>query len=68
MIEIRNECCNCATSTYPCMGNSCPLRNTKVYICDDCKDEVDELFDSLYEFDGQELCIDCIRKRLTAVE
>lgn len=64
MVETRNECCGCATSTYPCMGNSCPLRNMKVYICDDCKNEVDEL----YEFETEELCIDCIKTRLKIIE
>jgi hypothetical protein len=64
MIITRNECCNCATSTFPCIGKRCPLQNQKVYICDDCKDEVDEL----YEFEGEELCIDCIKKRLKVVE
>lgn len=64
MTITRNECCNCATSTFPCRGNNCPLRNQKVYICDDCKEEPYDL----YEFDGQELCIDCIKKRLKVVE
>lgn len=64
MIETRSECYGCAVPAYPCLGNSCPLQNQKVYICDDCKDEVDEL----YEFGSEELCIDCIIKRLKVVE
>jgi len=64
MIEIRNECCDCAVPAYPCLGNNCPLQNQRVYICDECKDEVDEL----YEFESEELCIDCIKERLIVVE
>jgi hypothetical protein len=64
MTIIRNECCDCAVPAYPCIGKRCPLHNQKVYICDECKDEVDEL----YEFESEELCIDCIKKRLKVVE
>lgn len=64
MIITRNECCDCAVPAYPCRGEKCPLKNQRVYICDDCKDEVDKL----YEFENQELCIDCIEKILKVVE
>lgn len=64
MVTTRNECCDCAVPAYPCLGNDCPHKNQKVYICDECKEEPYDL----YEFDGQELCIDCIKKRLKVVE
>lgn len=42
----------------------CPLRHAKHYYCDDCGDEVD----TLYRFEGEELCGDCVVKRLEVVE
>ena len=64
MIRYENQCCDCATPGYPCIGSACPKRNVKIYICDDCGDEVEDL----YYYDGEELCIDCIQKRLDKVE
>ena len=62
MKRIENDCCDCATGSYPCLGNSCPKRNAEHYYCDKCGDEA-----KLYEFEGSELCIDCIEKSLTVV-
>ena len=64
MVIYENECCDCAVPGYPCLGNSCPNRHVKHYYCDDCRDDVEKL----YRFDGEELCIDCIEKRLEVVE
>lgn len=64
MVRIENDCGGCAVSAYPCLGDSCPLRHSKHYYCDDCGDEVE----TLYRFEGEELCIDCIEKRLERVE
>lgn len=63
MIKYSNECCDCATENYPCRGERCELRNVAHLICDECKDE-----DDIYEFDGEELCIHCIKKRLIKIE
>ena len=62
-VEYSDECVGCPTE-MGCMGSACPNRNVKHYICDDCKDEVEEL----YEYEGEELCLDCVVKRLTKVE
>lgn len=62
MIKIENDCVGCPPE-MGCMGSSCPNRNVKHFYCDDCGDETD-----LYEFDGEELCIDCIEKRLDKVK
>ncbi len=51
---------------YPCIGASCFRRNVKIYECDNCGEEVEA--GELYEFDGEQLCIDCIKGRLEAVE
>lgn len=56
MVRYENDCCDCATSGYPCIGESCSKRNVKVLICDDCGFEMDEL----YLYDGYELCKDCL--------
>ena len=62
MKRIENDCCGCAVSGYPCRGNACELRNVIHYYCDRCGDET-----QLYEFDGQELCIDCIETMLEKI-
>lgn len=64
MVTYENECCGCAVPGYPCVGSSCPNRHVKHYYCDECKNDVEKL----YRFDGNELCIDCIEKRLEVVE
>ena len=63
MQRITNECCDCASPSYPCRGASCPNRNVTRFYCDKCKSET-----TLYEYDGDELCIDCIEKKLDKVE
>lgn len=59
MKRLENECVDCG---LPCLGNSCPNRNVPRFYCDDCGDEA-----QLYDFDGEELCISCIEKRLDKV-
>ena len=62
MIRYENECCNCTASGYPCLGNLCFRRNIPHYYCDKCDDETD-----IYELDGNQLCIHCIKKYLEKV-
>lgn len=59
MRRLENDCVDCG---MPCIGNSCPYRNVEHLYCDECGDET-----QLYEFDGEELCIDCIKQRLKEV-
>ena len=59
MTKIENECVDCG---LPCLGDSCPYRNVVRYYCDKCKEE-----ETLYHFDGDELCINCIEKNLKKV-
>ena len=70
MTITRNECRDCAVPAYPCLGNNCPLRNQKIYICDECKDEVDTIYEfkSIEQFETEELCVDCFKKRQKIVE
>jgi hypothetical protein len=64
MVTYENQCCDCATDGYPCIGNSCRRRHFKVLTCDRCKQEVYRL----YKFDGQELCEDCVLHDLEVIE
>ena len=57
MIKYENECCGCATESYPCLGSACPNRNVKHLYCDKCGEDVEEL----YKVDGEELCEDCLK-------
>lgn len=62
MKKIENDCCGCAVPGYPCLGSGCKLRNAIHYYCDDCGDET-----QLYEFNEQELCIECIETMLEKI-
>lgn len=64
MKRTENECVGCRALGLHCLGSSCPNRNVVRFYCDECKEEMDEL----YYFDGKELCIDCIAKKLEKVE
>ena len=57
--SIENECVGC---DVPCMGGGCPLRHVEHFYCDECGDET-----QLYDFDGQELCLDCIEAKLDKI-
>lgn len=64
LVKYENECCGCAVPAYPCMGSACPNRRVPHLYCDKCGEEVDKL----YEYDSQQLCIDCIEASLKEVE
>lgn len=63
MIKVINECCDCATPSYPCRGSSCPNLHVKRYYCDKCGEEIDDV---PYEYFGMELCRKCYRKEVDA--
>jgi hypothetical protein len=66
MIRVSNDCCSCSSPGYPCIGVSCELRHNPHYFCDDCGDEVEQ--GELFWFDGQQLCIECIKNNLNLEE
>ena len=61
MIKVKSNCADCG---LPCIYAACPHYKIVIYECDDCGDEVNKL----YHFDGEQLCISCIEKRLERVE
>lgn len=58
MKKIENDCVGCAMGCI-----NCGRKRTPHWYCDNCRDE-----ETLYEFEGQELCINCITKKLTKIE
>ena len=63
MVKYENECVGCPTE-LGCLGSACPNRNVPHLYCDECKDEVE----TLYHYDGKELCLECIEKMLEKVK
>lgn len=59
MVKIENDCVEC---DLHCLGDACPLRNSKHYYCDDCGDEAE-----IYDYNGEELCVDCLLKRFKKI-
>lgn len=54
-----NSCCDCG---LPCIL-FCPLRDDSyIWTCDECGAET-----QLYEWEGQELCLNCLEKYLDKI-
>lgn len=62
MVKYENECVGCTSIGLHCIGSSCRNRNVPHFYCDECGEEKE-----LYEFDGEQLCISCIQRRLEPV-
>ena len=60
MVRYENDCVDCG---LPCLGTACPHRSVPHFYCDECGNET-----KTYYFDDDELCIECIEKRLDRVE
>lgn len=63
-VKYEDECCGCATESYPYRCSACPNRHVKHLYCDKCGEDVERL----YDFDGKELCGDCVLKELEVIE
>lgn len=62
MKKYENECVGCAPEMR-CLGSTCPNRNVLHLYCDECGEET-----TLYIYDEEEMCIECITARLEMVE
>ena len=63
MIKYENECVGCS-SELGCMENACPNRNVPHLYCDKCGDDVERL----YEYNGEELCVECLLDKFNVIE
>lgn len=63
MIDYEDECVGCPRE-MGCLGSSCPNRNVPHLYCDDCEEEVEDL----YDYAGEQLCEECLLKRFDKVE
>ena len=57
----ESDCVDCG---LPCIHEACRHYEVVRYVCDNCKEDVYEL----YHFDGEELCADCVLEQLEKVE
>lgn len=55
MIQYVDECVSCPKE-MGCLGSVCPHMNVPIYICDNCGNEVEELWD----LEGEQLCLECL--------
>ena len=62
MIKYENGCVDCPPE-MGCLGNSCRYKNVKHLYCDNCGEDVEEL----YIIDGEELCEDCLLKAFNKI-
>ena len=63
-VVYEDECVGCPQE-MGCFGSACPNKNAAHYYCDECRDEVE----MLYEYDnGRELCEKCLLKQFKVVE
>ena len=61
MLKYEDHCVGCSDG-LPCLGSRCPNKNVPVYYCDECGEEMDEVYE-----DGDELCEECLKKRYRKV-
>lgn len=55
---IEDNCVGCPPE-LGCLGNSCPYRSVRVFICDTCQEENAE-----YKMDGSDFCESCANQYL----
>ena len=61
---VENDCCGCATESYPCRGDSCSYRHSVHLYCDKCKRDVEKI----YEYEDYDLCEDCLLEEFDCVD
>ena len=60
MRKTESECVQCG---MPCIGSACPNYAVTRYYCDKCGEE-----ETLYDYEGEELCAECLLKKFEKVE
>ena len=61
MIYYASECVRCG---LPCLFKACPYYEVKHFKCDRCGDEDV----TLYHYDDEQICKDCLLKEFEIVE
>ena len=61
-IKYEDYCVGCPPE-LGCLGKYCKYRDVPVWFCDKCEEETDELF----EYEGQELCKECLLETVPRV-
>lgn len=61
MIYYESECVSCG---FPCLFESCPYYKVMHSKCDKCGEEDVRL----YDYDGTEMCKECLLKEFDVVE
>ena len=62
MRVIEDGCIGCPPE-LGCLRSACRYKNEIHYYCDQCHNET-----ILYDYDGSELCIDCLADKFEKVE
>ena len=55
MIKYESHCVKCDW----CMGFTCPYKKVAIHCCDECGEELDEI----YEVDDKEICEECLKDK-----
>lgn len=63
MIKYENQCCQCSTSSYPCVGTSCSKRKVPIFICDECLEETDILYQNENDTNERGFCLECFQNQ-----
>lgn len=60
-VVTYDECCGCATESYPCLGSNCPNRKVPHNICDKCGRDIGHI--ELHKTDlWGDVCERCFEK------
>lgn len=54
----------CFSCDLPCIYESCPYYRVEYFVCDFCKEENVKL----YDYNGYEICVDCLIKQFDVIE
>lgn len=61
MVKRESGCVSCG---LPCLGRACPHYEEITLVCDKCGHSVDDL----YEYDGGQVCEECLINNFTKVD